>query len=143
MTGDPQPALDLRLFGDGHVARYRETSGEDGYIWNGVPILILTTSRRNGEPRDVPLIFGTADDRLVVVASKGGAPEHPWWYRDLTRDGRVRVQVRDRIFDATARTATGDERTRLWAVMNHLWPSYDRYQASTDRMIPVVVLEEA
>jgi len=141
MNSEDRPPLDLRLIGAEHVARYRETGGEEGYIWNGVPTLILATRRRNGEARDVPLIFGVDGDRLVVVASVGGGPKNPWWYRDIERDGHVRVQIRDRVFDATARTAVGAERDRLWALMNVVWPSYDVYQSRTERVIPVVVLE--
>jgi deazaflavin-dependent oxidoreductase (nitroreductase family) len=134
--------LDLSLIGDGHVERYRETNGEVGYLWNGVPTLILSTRRKSGELRVVPLIFGTDAGRFVVVASKGGAPEHPWWYRDLERDPHVEVQVQERVFSGLARTAEGDDRDHLWSVMTAVWPSYDRYQQSTTRVIPVVAIEE-
>jgi len=130
------------LFGEEHVRRYRETGGEEGYIWRGVPTLLLTTTgRRSGEPRTTPLIFGRDGDRYVIVASKGGAPRHPAWYLNLSADPRVEVQVRDDVFAATARTAEGEERERLWKLMTEIWPAYDDYQAKTRREIPVVVLE--
>src|SRR5437773_12121970 len=136
--------IDRSLFGPEHVRRYRETNGEVGYIWNGVPILLLTTTgRRTGNETTTPLIFGRDGDRYVVVASKGGAPEHPGWYRNLVKHPEVELQVKDEQFPARARTASGDERDRLWATMAEIWPAYDDYVHKTEREIPVVVLERA
>jgi proline iminopeptidase len=131
------------LFGDEHVRRYRETDGEVGHIWKrGAKILLLTTKgRKTGEPRTTPLIYEEDGDRLVIVASKGGAPEDPGWYRNLTREPQVELQVKGEVFTARARTATGDERSRLWELAARQWPDYDQYQSRTDREIPVVVLE--
>jgi deazaflavin-dependent oxidoreductase (nitroreductase family) len=136
------PARDYSLFGDEHVRRYRETDGEVGHLWNGVTVLLLTTTRKDGvTPRDVPLIYGRDGDDLVVVASKGGAPDHPLWYRDLVRNPEVTVQVAGDVIPARARTASAEEKARLWPMMAAVWPDYDGYQARTDRDIPVVVLE--
>jgi len=131
------------LFGDEHVRRYRETDGEVGYIWRrGSKILLLTTTGRNtGEPRTMPLIYEEDGDQLVIVASKGGAQEHPGWYRNLATEPQVEVQVKGEVFPARARTATGNERSRLWELAARQWPDYDKYQSKTDREIPVVVLE--
>jgi len=132
------------LTGDEHVRRYRETGGEVGHDWRrGSKVLLLTTKgRRTGEPRTVPLIYeDTGDGAYVIVASKGGAPEHPGWYRNLVADRDVEVQVRDDVFAATARTAEGEERERLWRLATRQWPDYDAYQQRTEREIPVVVLE--
>jgi deazaflavin-dependent oxidoreductase (nitroreductase family) len=132
------------LFGEEHVRRYRETDGEVGYLWSGVPTLILTTTgRRSGEPRSKALIFGRDGGNHLVVASKGGAPHHPAWYLNLVDDPEVEVQVKGDRFRARARTATADERARLWKLMTGIWPAYDQYQERTDRQIPVVVLEPA
>jgi proline iminopeptidase len=131
------------LFGQEHVERYRETGGEVGHKWKrGSKILLLTTKgRKSGEPRTIPLIYEGDGDRYVIVASKGGAPEHPGWYRNLQKDPNVELQVRDEVFPARARTAEGEERERLWQLVNEQWPDYDSYQTRTDREIPVVVLE--
>jgi proline iminopeptidase len=131
------------LFGEEHVRRYRETGGEVGHVWrNGAKILLLTTTgRTTGEPRTTPLIYEVDGDRLVVVASKGGAPEHPGWYRNLSKHPDVEVQVKSEIFRARARTVSGDDRRRLWRLAAQQWPDYDGYQERTDREIPVVVLE--
>lgn len=132
------------LFGDEHVRRYRETGGNEGYDWrDGTTILLLTTvGRRSGKPRTMPLIFRADDDgRPVVVASKGGAPQHPEWYRNLKANPEAEVQIKDEVFSAIARDAQGDEREALWARMAEVWPDYDDYQTKTERVIPVVVLE--
>jgi len=133
------------LFGEEHVRRYRETGGEVGHTWRkGSKILLLTTKgRKTGEPRTTPLIYESDGDRYVIVASKGGAPQHPGWYRNLAQDPDVEVQVKDDVFRARAQTAEGDERERLWKLAAQQWPDYDAYQQRTDREIPVVVLERA
>jgi deazaflavin-dependent oxidoreductase (nitroreductase family) len=134
------------LFGEEHVRRYRETGGEEGHIWRrGAKTLLLTTKgRRTGEPTTTPLIYEHADGgAYVVVASKGGAPQHPGWYRNLSKDPEVEVQVLDEVFRARARTAAGEERERLWRLAAQQWPDYDAYQQRTERELPVVVLERA
>lgn len=130
------------LFGDEHVRRYVETNGEVGYDWNGVHTLILTTSgRRSGQQRSTPLIFGEDNGRYIVVASKGGAPEHPAWYTNLVAQPEVEVQVRADKFKAHARTATQEEKPAIWKLMAAIWPPYDEYQKKTTREIPLVILE--
>jgi deazaflavin-dependent oxidoreductase (nitroreductase family) len=131
------------LFGQKHVERYRETHGEVGHIWKrGARTLLLTTKgRKTGKETTTPLIYARAGDDYVVVASKGGAPEHPGWFRNLTKDPNVEVQVASDLFPARARTAEGEERERLWKLVNAQWPDYDAYQTRTQREIPVVVLE--
>ncbi len=97
------------LFGQDHVKRYIETDGEEGHEWQGVTTLILTTTgRRSGEKRSTPLIYGTSGDDYLVVASKGGAPDHPAWYLNLSEHPEVDVQVRADRFHARARTATAE-----------------------------------
>jgi F420H(2)-dependent quinone reductase len=133
---------DFSLFGAEHVKKYVETNGEVGYLWNGAPILILTTTgRKSGEERSTPLIFGRDGDDYVLVASQGGRPQHPHWYRNLVEQPEVQLQVKDDRFRARARTAQGEERERLWRAMNEIWAPYDSYQEKTERVIPVVVLE--
>ena len=133
------------LFGEEHVRRYRETGGEVGHSWReGSTILLLTTKgRKTGEPRTTPLIYAEDGDRYVIVASKGGAPEHPGWYENLAKDPNVELQVKDEVFAAHARTAEGEERERLWRKANEVWRHYDEYATKTDREIPVVVLERS
>ncbi len=131
------------LFGEEHVRRYIETDGEVGYLWReGAPTLILTTTgRKSGKEYPTPLIFGRDGDGYVIVASQGGRPDHPDWYKNLVATPEAQVQVKGDKFRAQARTAEGEERERLWKTMNEIWPHYDEYQTKTDRVIPVVVLE--
>jgi deazaflavin-dependent oxidoreductase (nitroreductase family) len=130
------------LFGQAHVEAYRETGGERGYDWRGTTILLLTTTgRSSGEARTTPLIHRTDDDRWVVVASKGGAPDHPAWYKNLEQAPEATIQVKDEEIPVRAETAQGEDRERLWSRMTEVWPAYDEYQQKTDREIPVVVFE--
>ena len=131
------------LFGEQHVRRYRETGGKVGHIWReGSTILLLTTTgRTTGEQRTTPLIYAEDGPRYVIVASKGGAPDHPGWYKNLEKTPEVELQVKDEVFKARARTAQGEERARLWTKANTVWPHYDEYAKKTGREIPVVVLE--
>jgi deazaflavin-dependent oxidoreductase (nitroreductase family) len=132
------------LFGEEHVRRYRETGGKVGHIWmNGSKILLLnTTGRKSGETRTHPLIYGTDDSgTLAIVASKGGAPEHPAWYLNLVEDPNVEIELLDEKFKAKARTATDAERSHWWPIMTKEWPDYDDYQEKTDRQIPIVLIE--
>jgi proline iminopeptidase len=131
------------LFGEEHIRRYRETGGKVGHIWKrGSKTLLLTTKgRKTGKPTTTPLIYERDGDHFVVVASKGGAPAHPGWYLNLLANPGAEVQVEDEVFPVRARTAEGDERERLWELVNRQWPDYAEYQKLTDREIPVVVLE--
>jgi deazaflavin-dependent oxidoreductase (nitroreductase family) len=133
---------DDELFGAEHVRAYRESGGERGYEWRGTTILLLTTrGRRSGAQRTTPLIHRAEGERWVVVASKGGASEHPGWYENLLADPDATIQVRAEEIPVRAHAAAGEERARLWSLMCEVWPAYDDYQARTEREIPVVVLE--
>lgn len=132
---------DRPLFGDEHVRAYEETNGEVGYMWQGRPTLVLTTTGRvTGKTRKHALLFARDGDDIVLVASKGGYPEDPQWYKNLSADPAVGVQIEDRRFQAKARTADPAEKERLWPLMTSIWPSYDVYQKRTERDIPVVIL---
>ena len=125
-----------------HARSYVESGGADGHDWRGVPTLLLTVrGRSSGKLRRTALIYGTDGDNYLIVASYGGAPEHPQWYRNLVAEPEVTVQVKDNVFPAVARTASAEERARLWPQMAAIWPDYDNYQTKTDREIPIVILE--
>ena len=134
-----------------HANRYLASGGREGHLYKmtqpgrpelTVPSLLLTTrGRKSGEKFIFPLFYGTAGDSCFVVASKGGAPQHPGWYRNILADPQVEVQVGTRKLKARARTATGEERARLWAKALEFWPPYADYQKKTEREIPVVVLD--
>jgi len=131
------------LYGQQHVDAYLETNGERGHDWKrGAPTLILNTvGRKSGAERLTPLIYGMAGDDPMIVASKGGHPEHPAWYLNLRENRDVQVQIWGDRFRARARDATPEERPKLWRRMVEIWPDYDAYQQKTDREIPIVILE--
>jgi deazaflavin-dependent oxidoreductase (nitroreductase family) len=132
------------LFGQEHVDRYLATDGEEGHDWLGTQVLLLTTmGRKSGEPRTLPLIYGTSGDDYLVVASKGGWHKPPAWYLNLETDPEVEVQVKGDRFKARARDATPEEKPEMWKTMTAEWPAYDDYQKRTEREIPVVVLERS
>lgn len=134
-----------------HAKRYLASGGAEGHMYEmaqpgrpalRVPSLLLTTTgRRSGEKFIFPLFYGTAGDGYFVIASKGGAPQHPGWYRNILADPNVEVQVGTAKIRARARTATGEERARLWEKALEFWPPYADYQRKTAREIPVVVLD--
>jgi len=126
-----------------HIRAYVETDGRIGHRWRGgAPALLITTiGHKTGLHRRTALIYGKDGDQYVVVASGRGHNQHPAWYLNLLKHPEIEVQVGAEKFAALARTATPDERARLWPMMASIWPSFNKYQAKTDRVIPVVVLE--
>ncbi len=134
-----------------HIKLY-QTDPEKAHMWDSAPLggpgllptLLLTTKgRKSGEPRVLPLIYGTADESYVVIASKGGMPKHPLWYLNLEAESECELRVGAKQVSARARTATGEERDRLWNEMAEIYPPYRDYQKATERTIPVVVLDPA
>jgi deazaflavin-dependent oxidoreductase (nitroreductase family) len=102
---------DVTLIGEEHIRVYRETNGDIGYLWNGATILLLTTiGRRSGMPRTSALIYAADGNDLLLIASKGGAPDHPLWYVNLSANPQVEVQVKGTKMTGTARTAVGAEK---------------------------------
>ncbi|MET7865960.1 nitroreductase/quinone reductase family protein [Micromonospora taraxaci] len=125
-----------------HIRRYVQTDGADGGTFHGIPSLLLTTrGRRTGTLRRTALMYGRDGDNHLLVASNGGADKHPAWYLNLSADPTVGIQVDAERFAARARTATAEERVRLWPVMTKVFPTYARYQKGTEREIPLVIVE--
>ena len=134
-----------------HANRYLSSGGTDGHMYKVTPpgypemtvpaLLLTTTGRKSGEKFIFPLYYGKTGDSYIIVASKGGAPEHPGWYKNLVANPDVEVQVGTRKFKARARTTSGAERARLWQEALKFWPPYAAYQKKTEREIPVVVLD--
>jgi len=107
-------------------------------------ILLLTTlGARTGLRRTTPMMFHRDGDRLLVVASNVGAPQHPDWYFNLVANPRLVVEVGDETYDAMATPAQGAERDRLWTMLKENYPFFADHEAKTDREIPVVVLTRA
>jgi len=147
--GESTPArsdlgTDITLLGEEHVRQYRETDGEVGYMWNGATACLLTTKgRKSGEDRTIAIIFKQVGDRYAIIASKGGSPTHPHWYRNILADPQVKLQIKGEKFDGIARTAEGAEHDELWAASCDQWPNHNVYQSRTTRRIPIAVVERA
>lgn len=133
-----------------HIALYRKDP-EKARVWDSTPIggpgllptlLLTTTGRKSGEPRSLPLIYGEAGDSYVIIASKGGMPNHPVWFLNLQAQPDCELQVGAKRVSARARVAKGEERERLWKQMAEIYPPYVEYQERAGaRTIPVVVLD--
>jgi F420H(2)-dependent quinone reductase len=136
--------LGFRILGGMHRRVYRLTGGKIGGQIGKLPVLLLTTiGRKSGRPRTQPLAYTPVADGYAVIASKGGAPQHPLWYLNLRANPLAEVTVGRETRRVRARDAQGEERERLWRALADLYPGYDRYAQKTSRRIPVVVLEPA
>ena len=133
-----------------HIKLYK-TDPAKAHLWDSslggskgmVTTLLLTTEgRKSGKEISTPLIYAPYGSAFVVIASKGGAPDHPAWYKNLVANPDCDLQVSTRAYKARARTATGAERAKLWKQLQAVYPPYDDYQkAARGREIPVVVLD--
>lgn len=120
---------------------YERTDGREGNLLQGRPVIILTTvGARSGKLRKTALMRVEHEGEYVVVASKGGAPEHPAWYHNLVehpvaelQDGAVRREY-------AVRELEGAEREAWWARALETWPDYQTYTTRTDRLIPLLLL---
>jgi deazaflavin-dependent oxidoreductase (nitroreductase family) len=136
--------LGFRILGGLHKRVYRLTGGKVGGRIGKLPVLLLTTiGRKSGRPRTQPLAYTRVGDGYAVIASKGGAAQHPLWYLNLRANPLAEVTVWRDTRKVRARDAEGEERERLWRALADLYPGYDRYAQKTSRRIPVVVLELA
>jgi deazaflavin-dependent oxidoreductase (nitroreductase family) len=121
---------------EGHIMDIREAGGRE----LTTHCLLKVTGRKSGKTYIRPLIYGNVGGEIVIVASKGGADEHPEWYRNIKASETVGVQIATQAFEATWREPEGEERHEVRAYIAHLYPPYLAYQRSTSRHIPVVML---
>ncbi|MFF4159692.1 nitroreductase family deazaflavin-dependent oxidoreductase [Streptomyces sp. NPDC001678] len=125
-----------------HIRRYDESGGREGHKWYGLDTLLLTTrGRKSGRLRRTAVIYGRDGDRFVIVGSNAGSPNHPLWYLNLQANPEAWIQVGEEHHAVRTRTATAEEKPRLWAMMTSIFPQYKGYQKKTDREIPVVIVE--
>lgn len=126
------------------IEEFRANSGKVGGMFEGAPMMLLTTrGAKSGQPRVAPLVYTTDGDRIVVIASKGGAPTNPDWYHNIAANPDVTVEVGDETFPARAEIAAEPERTRLFDAQAELMPGFREYQNNTARIIPVVTISRA
>ncbi|MBX0328964.1 nitroreductase family deazaflavin-dependent oxidoreductase [Oscillochloris sp. ZM17-4] len=129
-------------FNQAIIAEFRANGGNVGGQFAGAPMLLLNTvGARSGQPRTSPLVYNTDGERIVIIASKGGAPSNPDWYYNLLANPEVTVEVGAEQFVARASFPEGAERDRLFDQMAAKMPFFAEYQRNTERVIPVVVIE--
>ncbi len=124
------------------IAEFRANAGKVGGPFEGKDLLLLTTTgAKTGLPRTNPAAYIRDGDRLVITASKAGAPDNPDWYRNLLANPKVTLEVGSETIEATATPITeGPERDRLYAAIVAVMPGFAEYETRTDRVIPVVAL---
>ncbi len=124
------------------IEEFRVNGGKVGGMWEGRPLLLLTTTgAKSGQRHTTPAMYLPDGDRLLVFATKGGAPSHPDWYHNLVTHPEVTVEVGNETYEATANVLKGEERDRLYARQAELYPQFGDYQKRTTRKIPVIELE--
>jgi deazaflavin-dependent oxidoreductase (nitroreductase family) len=124
------------------IEDFRASGGKVGGMWEGRPLLLLTTTgAKSGQRRTNPTMYLRDGDRLLVFASRSGTPTNPDWYYNLLAHPEVTVEVGSETYAATATVLSGEERDRLYAKQAGLYPQYAEYQAKTTRQIPVIALE--
>ena len=126
------------------VEEYERSGGTSATTLRGVPVIVITSvGSASGRLRKNPVMRVEHDGKYAAVASKGGAPEHPAWYRNLVEHPLVELQDGTFKADFVARETSREERSAWWSRAVEVWPDYASYQAKTDRQIPVFVLEPA
>lgn len=133
-----------------HLRAYQKSEGREGHMWDSTAaggkgllrcLLLYTIGRRSGRELIHPLIYGIDGDNFVIVGSKGGADSQPGWYFNLLADPVVAIQVGADKFSVHAHLLEGAERERVWTQMVEVFPPYANYQAKTERLIPLFLLE--
>lgn len=132
----------MKYFARAHIWVYRRTNGRVGakLLWFPAA-LVTTTGRKSGHPRTTPTLYLADGDRVILPASFGGRASDPAWYLNIESNPEVRVQIRDRQLELTARDATDEERKRYWPLLIKMYPPYRGYRQAADRVIPMVVCE--
>jgi deazaflavin-dependent oxidoreductase (nitroreductase family) len=124
------------------IEEFRANKGKVGGYWEGKPLLLLTTiGAKSGQRHTTPTMYMRDGDRLLIFASKSGAPSNPAWYHNLIAHPEVTVEVGDETFKATATVLKGEERDRFFARQVELYPQFGEYEKRTTRKIPVIALE--
>ena len=133
---------DFNEFNQGIISEFRANQGIVSGPFEGAPMILVNhRGARTGTDYTAPLVYTRDGDNYIVIASKGGAPEDPQWFRNLLANPDVTVEVGTETIPVRARVAEGDERARLFRAQADLMPNFDDYAKATTRQTPVVVLE--
>ncbi len=124
------------------IDEFRANEGKVGGPFEGAPVLLLTsTGAKSGEPRTTPVVYQQDGERMVIFASKAGAPTNPAWYHNLRANPTATVEVGNDTLDVDAIVTDGDERQRLFDRQKELMPQFAEYEQKRTRQIPVVALQ--
>jgi deazaflavin-dependent oxidoreductase (nitroreductase family) len=137
-------AVDRNAFNLSVIEEFRANEGKVGGMFAGAPMILIThKGAKSGKEYTSPLVYTRDADNVVIIASKGGAPEDPQWFRNLVANPDVTVEIGTEKYSGHARVAAGAERDRLFRAQADLMPNFDEYASKTTRTIPVVVIERA
>jgi deazaflavin-dependent oxidoreductase (nitroreductase family) len=124
------------------IEEFHANGGKVGGPFEGTPLLLLTTTgAKSGQRRTTPLVYMPDGDRMIIFASKAGAPTNPDWYHNLVAHPQVTVEVGTETFEAASVVITGEERDRLYAQQAATNPGFAEYETKTTRQIPVIALK--
>lgn len=135
---------DVNEFNRGIIEQFRANGGKVGPPFEGAPLLILhSTGAKTGKTRLAPVVYQQVGDSWAIFASKAGAPDNPDWYHNLVANPSASIEVGTEVVPVTARVLDAAEREPIWTKQKELMPGFAEYEASTDRTIPVVILDRA
>jgi deazaflavin-dependent oxidoreductase (nitroreductase family) len=141
---DSQTIPNMKAFGASQAKQYIDSNGEEGGESNGGPVLVLTTTgRKSGLPRPTALVYMGDGEDVCVVGSLGGMEVEPDWSKNLRATPNVTVQIKDRVYAASARMATAEERAALWPRLVAMFPLWGHFQKYSEREFPVWILSPA
>lgn len=133
---------DMNDFNQQIIEEFRANGGKVGGGFEGAPmVLVHHTGAKSGAERVTPLVYQAIDGGWAIFASKGGAPDNPAWFHNLRANPDTVIEVGDETIEVTARVADPDEREPIWTTQKQVMPGFAEYEAKTDRVIPVVILE--
>jgi len=148
---DPKPITPFQLkimkvlmlpFSRWNASRYLKSGGKSMGTFNGRDVCVVTMKgAKTGKTRHVPLMYVPYGDGVILVASLGGAPEHPTWFHNLVANPDIDVQVKDKKLALRARRASDAEKAQVWPICCEHYPDYEQYQRRTTRNIPVFICE--
>ncbi len=132
---------DMLDFNQQVITEFRENAGKVGGMFEGAPMLLLTTiGSKTGQQRTTPLVYLADSDRYIIFASKGGAPEDPSWFNNIVANGDIAIEVGTEKFPVSAEITSGAERDELYARQESIMPGFTEYREKAGRVIPVVAL---
>jgi len=136
--------MDFKEMSKQTIEEFRANDGKVGGMFEGATLLLLHhVGAKSGTSRVSPVMYQAQDEGWAVFASKGGAPSNPAWFHNIVAHPKTKIEVGSKTIDVVARVAEGDERTRIWKAQKEAYPQFAEYEKSTDREIPVIILERS